>query len=70
MKKNYLRLFLILPFSFGGASIFIGLLRNYTATSIFDNTLGIVGVYYLIISIFVYIKWDFLIEKADKREER
>ena len=60
MRKIFFLLFLICPCSLGAASIFIGLLRNHPAADIFYNALGIVCLYYFIISIFVYIKWNSL----------
>ena len=65
MRKIFFLLFLICPCALGAASTFIGLLRNHPAADIFYNALGIVGLYYFIISIFVYIKWNSLNQKIN-----
>ena len=62
-KQGFLLCNLIIPVCFFIAVIIVGLIRKHSFISIYNDSLGIVALYYLLVSLFIYIRWDYLSNK-------
>ena len=62
-KQGFLLCYLIIPVCFFIAGIIVGLIRKHSFISIYNDSLGIVALYYLLVSLFIYIRWDYLSNK-------
>ena len=62
-KQGFLLCYLIIPVCFFIAVIIVGLIIKHSFISIYNDSLGIVALYYLLVSLFIYIRWDYLSNK-------
>lgn len=63
-KRHWFLLgYLIIPVCFFAAVIVVGLLRSHSLIEIYNDGLGITALYYLLLSLFVYIRWQYFSDK-------
>lgn len=66
MKKRFLAAYILFPVIYIISSVIVGLLCRHSGMDILSDTLGIPAIYYLLISVVAYVKWD----KRDKKVEK
>lgn len=57
-RKGFLVSYLIIPVCFLVAVIAVGLIRKHSLIEIYNDGLGITALYYLFVSLFIYIRWE------------
>ena len=62
-KHKFLLEYLIIPVCFLVAVIVVGLIRKHSLIKIYNDGLGITSLYYLLLSLFIYIRWEHLSNK-------
>lgn len=62
-KHRFLLEYLIIPVCFFIAVIVVGLIRRHSLIEIYNDGLGITALYYLLLSLFIYIRWEHLQNK-------
>ena len=62
-KHGFLLCYLIIPVCFLFSIIVVGLLRKHSLVEIYNDGLGIAALYYLLLSLFIYIRWDYFSNK-------
>ncbi|MEE0451068.1 ABC transporter [Peptacetobacter sp.] len=62
-KHKFLLEYLIIPVCFLVAVIVVGLIRKHSLIEIYNDGLGITSLYYLLLSLFIYIRWEHLSNK-------
>lgn len=62
-RHRFLLSYLIIPVCFFSAVIVVGLIRKHSLIEIYNDGLGITALYYLLLSLFIYIRWEHLSNK-------
>lgn len=62
-KHGFLLCYLIIPVCFLFLIIVVGLLRKHSLVEIYNDGLGIAALYYILLSLFIYIRWDYFSNK-------
>lgn len=62
-KHGFLLCYLIIPVCFLFSIIVVGLLRKHSLVEIYNDGLGIAALYYILLSLFIYIRWDYFSNK-------
>lgn len=62
-KRKFLFEYLIIPVCFFAAVIVVGLIRKHSLIEIYNDGLGITSLYYFLLSLFIYIRWEHLSNK-------
>lgn len=57
-KHRFLLGYVIIPVCFLVAAIVVGLIRKHSLIEIYNDGLGITALYYLLLSLFIYIRWE------------
>lgn len=67
-KKHIFSFFyLVVPVCFFIASIIVGMIRGFSLVQVYDNGLGMVALYYFIISLIISFRWNYYLKS--KRDE-
>lgn len=59
-KHRFLLEYLIIPVCILVAVIVVGLIRKHSLIEMYTDGLGITAVYYFLLSLFIYIRWEHL----------
>lgn len=62
-KHRFLLEYIIIPACFFIAVIVVGLIRRHSLIEIYNDGLGITALYYFLLSLFIYIRWEYLQNK-------
>lgn len=62
-KHRFLLEYIIIPVCFFIAVIVVGLIRRHSLIEIYNDGLGITALYYFLLSLFIYIRWEHLQNK-------
>lgn len=57
-RHRFLLGYVIIPVCFLVAVIVVGLIRKHSLIEIYNDGLGIAALYYLLLSLFIYIRWE------------
>lgn len=57
-KHRFLLGYVIIPVCFLVAAIVVGLIRKHSLIEIYNDGLGITALYYLLLSLLIYIRWE------------
>ena len=59
-RHRFLLGYLTIPVCFLVAVIVVGLIRKHSLIEMYTDGLGITAVYYFLLSLFIYIRWEHL----------
>lgn len=62
-KHGFLLCYLIIPVCFLLLITVTGLIRQHSLIEIYNDGLGITALYYLLLSMFIYIRWGHFLNK-------